>query len=172
MCAPSTLPAPPSSATLASPGPHLALHRMPSPLGSAVRKSVQPAAELQYLQRHHDVLHVQGALRAHLPPICVFEPSPCALPLRGCHPTPSVSQLAPRPASYALLFLGSAVRVGVQPTADSRHVQRHRHELHVQRALCPCPANHPAPVPHVDPHRMLSVLLSAGRVGVQPAAGF
>ena len=160
MCAPSTLPAPPSSATLASPGPHLALHRMPSPLGSAVRKSVQPAAELQYLQRHHGVLHVRGALRARgLPPICIFEPAPARC-LRGCHPPLSVSQLSPA-RTRSPSSLGLAVRMGVQPTAELWHVQCHRHELHALRALSPRPAHHPAPSPHLATHRMPSLRLGS-----------
>eukprot|EP00964_Phaeocystis_antarctica_P090487 scaffold57887_cov63-Phaeocystis_antarctica.AAC.2 len=103
MCAPSTLPAPPSSATLASPGPHLALHRMPSPLGSAVRKSVQPAAELQYLPRDHDVLHVRGALRARgLPPNLYIRARPCALPARL---SPTAFRLPALTCSHLLALL-------------------------------------------------------------------
>ena len=41
----------------------------------------------------------------------------------------------------------SAVRVGVRPAAELRHVQGHNHEQHVQRALCACPS----PRPSVEP---------------------
>eukprot|EP00964_Phaeocystis_antarctica_P010139 scaffold5552_cov52-Phaeocystis_antarctica.AAC.4 len=36
-------------------------------------------------------------------------------------------------------FRLSAVRVGVQPAAELRHLQRHEHVRHVQRALLPLP---------------------------------
>eukprot|EP00964_Phaeocystis_antarctica_P112616 scaffold76745_cov60-Phaeocystis_antarctica.AAC.1 len=85
-------------------------------------------------------------------------------------------------------FRLSAGRVGVQPAAELRHLQRHEHGLHVRGALLPVPcpslqsspALHaactaiarrlPPPGPHVAPHRMPSFRLSAGGVGVQPAA--
>ena len=64
---------------------------------------------------------------------------------------PPASRPAPHSASYALPPpshtslriirppFDSAVRVGVQPAAELRHVQRHGHELHVLRALSVCP---------------------------------
>eukprot|EP00964_Phaeocystis_antarctica_P047610 scaffold27545_cov52-Phaeocystis_antarctica.AAC.2 len=81
----------------------------------------------------------------------------------------------------------SAVRVGVQSAAELRHLQRHNHEAHVHRALLPVPCPESAVEPPLHDgrrrprllarthprtaHRMPSVRLSAGRVGVQPAAG-
>ena len=86
-------------------------------------------------------------------------------------------------------FRLSAVRVGVQPAAELRHLQRHNHAAHVLRALLPVPCpricsralsctlrapRSPAasrlPTRTLAPHRMPSVRLSAGRVSVQPAA--
>eukprot|EP00964_Phaeocystis_antarctica_P032959 scaffold18676_cov52-Phaeocystis_antarctica.AAC.2 len=84
----------------------------------------------------------------------------------------------------------SAGRVGVQPAAELRHLQRHEHAPDVLRALLlvPCPISAveppaparclyrrrpPPPVPsgsNIVPHRMPSFRLSAGRGGVQPAA--
>ena len=64
--------------------------------------------------------------------------------MRRRHPA-----LARLPARVALashaLSIDLAARVGVQPAAEFRHVQSHRHELHVLCALreLPCP---PSPV--------------------------
>ena len=81
-----------------------------------------------------------------------------------------------------------AGRVGVEPAAELRHVQRPTHGLHVQGALRACPASSlhswalPAhclrrghPTPSSLPTPMLPLFLctpldSAGRVDVQPAA--
>eukprot|EP00964_Phaeocystis_antarctica_P038133 scaffold21831_cov48-Phaeocystis_antarctica.AAC.1 len=41
-------------------------------------------------------------------------------------------------------FRLSAVRVGVQPAAELRHLQRHRHGLHVPGALLPVPCSQSA----------------------------
>eukprot|EP00964_Phaeocystis_antarctica_P069243 scaffold42036_cov45-Phaeocystis_antarctica.AAC.2 len=60
------------------------------------------------------------------------------------------SRSARRPAQNALLRL-SAVRVGVQPAAELRHLQCHRHVRHVQRATAllpvPCPESAVEPSP-------------------------
>ena len=49
------------------------------------------------------------------------------------------------PARMPLLFrcfpLDSAVHVGLQPAAELRHLQRHKHERNVLRALRACPAS-------------------------------
>eukprot|EP00964_Phaeocystis_antarctica_P008224 scaffold4429_cov36-Phaeocystis_antarctica.AAC.2 len=87
-------------------------------------------------------------------------------------------------------FRLSAGRVGVQPAAELRHLQRHGHALHVRRARSypmPCPQSAVEPFSarclrrgrlpppacrpaFLAPHRMPFFRLSAGRVGVQPAA--
>eukprot|EP00964_Phaeocystis_antarctica_P139263 scaffold104014_cov36-Phaeocystis_antarctica.AAC.1 len=85
------------------PGPHLVPHRMPSFRLSAVRESVQPAAELRHLQRHGHVGHV---LRALLPVPCpqpAVDPSPARCVRCGRLP-PAASRAARRPASHALLL--------------------------------------------------------------------
>ena len=49
----------------------------------------------------------------------------------------------------------SAARVGVQPAAELRHLQRHEHERHVLRALLPvpCPQSAVEPCPARCVHR-------------------
>eukprot|EP00964_Phaeocystis_antarctica_P112781 scaffold76891_cov58-Phaeocystis_antarctica.AAC.2 len=49
----------------------------------------------------------------------------------------------------------SAVRDGVQPAAELRHLQRHRHAIHVLRALLPepCPQSAVEPSPARCLHR-------------------
>eukprot|EP00964_Phaeocystis_antarctica_P034498 scaffold19637_cov48-Phaeocystis_antarctica.AAC.1 len=104
--------------------------------------------------------------------------------------TPSPPSAGPHPHSASHTpFLLSAVRVGVQPATELRHLQRHDHERHVLRALLPVPCSQsavepsplhaacpavarrpPASGPHLAPQHMPSFRLSAGRDGVQPAA--
>eukprot|EP00964_Phaeocystis_antarctica_P019074 scaffold10522_cov62-Phaeocystis_antarctica.AAC.5 len=103
-------------------------------------------------------------------------------------PPPS-PQLAPHLLCPPFDSEDSAGRVGVQPATKPRYLQRHRHELHVLRALLPVPfpaflqtipplhaactavaRRLPRPSRQLAPHRMPSVRLSAERVGVQPAA--
>eukprot|EP00964_Phaeocystis_antarctica_P062410 scaffold37392_cov69-Phaeocystis_antarctica.AAC.1 len=114
-----------------------------------------------------------------------------ALPCTLCAPRSpaAASRLSPHLAAQVMpAFRLSAVCLGVQPAAGLRHLQRHEHELHVRGALlpvpCPIPAAEPSPCtplpmhvrhlppsgPHVVPHRMPSLRLSAVCVGVQPAA--
>ena len=106
------------------------------PFDSAVHVGLQPAAELRHLQRHDHVLHVRGALRA-----CPWPPSLesglfRACPLCAAHTTgPPASRLAPLPPRIACPPFDSTARVGLQPAAELRHLQRHDHALHVQRAL-------------------------------------
>ena len=107
------------------------------PLDSAGHEGVQPAAQLRHVQGHSHGVHVLRALRA-----C---PGPCAalsraLPVHAdCgrrHPTPS--RLPGRTCSrIACPPFHTAGSDGVQPAADLRHLQRHGHALHVQRALLP-----------------------------------
>eukprot|EP00964_Phaeocystis_antarctica_P143392 scaffold108938_cov51-Phaeocystis_antarctica.AAC.3 len=67
---------------------------------------------------------------------------PRACRLRRCRPTPChlPARTSPRiscPPS------DSAVRDGVQPAAELRHVQGHDHALDVRRALHACPGPQP-----------------------------
>eukprot|EP00964_Phaeocystis_antarctica_P079091 scaffold49241_cov81-Phaeocystis_antarctica.AAC.1 len=149
---------------------------MPSFRLSAGRVGVQPAAELRHLQRHGHGLHI---LRALLPVPCpqsAVEPSPARCVRRGRPPPPACwpPHLSLHGKSSSRL---SAERAGVQPAAELRHLPRHEHGRHVQRALLTSPlltarspAALPPPGPNLAPPRMPSFRLSAGRVGVQPAA--
>eukprot|EP00964_Phaeocystis_antarctica_P009989 scaffold5448_cov59-Phaeocystis_antarctica.AAC.1 len=108
---------------------------------------------------------------------CTATPPPCAL----APPTPRVALHVPR--------CDSAGRVGVQPAAELRHVQRHEHGLHVLRAhpaRVPCPVSSwflraPLRAPPHRPHASSRLLAprvaihvprcdSADSGGVQPAA--
>ena len=74
-----------------------------------------------------------------LPPLSLDSGPPRACRLRRRHPAPS--RLPGRTSSHtARPPFDSAVRVGVQPSAELRHVQRHEHVPHVLRALRACPA--------------------------------
>ena len=106
---------------------------MPS-LGSAARVCVQSAAELRYVQCHGDERHVLRVLRACPPAFSQ------ALPLRAACAAAAPHALPPprartSPCCIACPSLGSAGRVGVQPAAELRHVQRDEHALHIPRAL-------------------------------------
>ena len=107
---------------------------MPSFRLSAGRVGVQPAAEPRHVQRHNHVRHVPSAL---LPVPC--HQSAVAPSLARCLPPRSSTACCPRPAHFASLrmpfFRLSAERVGVQPVAELRHVQRHEHAIHVLRAF-------------------------------------
>jgi hypothetical protein len=139
-----TLHAPSPPHALPPPAPHAASHRTPSSRHSAGRVGVQPAAEPRHLQRHRHERHVLCALRACPNPRPPVRPSPAARCTRCRRPTPC--RLPPRmpPAPHAAShrtpsLRHSAVRVGVQPAAEPRHLQRHNHERHVWRALRSCP---------------------------------
>ena len=85
------------------------------------------------------------------------------------------------------LRLGMPGRAGVQSAAELRHVQRHRHELHVLRALRACPGPHslelgppracrlrrrrptPSLPAHISPRSVCPPSDSAVRGGFQPA---
>ena len=129
----------------------LAPHRMPSFRLSAERVArrcdhgarlssagVQPATKLRHVQRHNHGLDV---LRALLPVPCSRRALPCMLRVP---PSPATSRtsrglhLIPRIVSPFRLL---AEHVGVQPAAEFRHVQRHKHEQHVRggTALLPMP---------------------------------
>eukprot|EP00964_Phaeocystis_antarctica_P052428 scaffold30701_cov45-Phaeocystis_antarctica.AAC.1 len=83
-------------------------------------------------------------------PVPQFAVAPCpARRVRRSRPPPA----APRPSYLAPhrmpFFRLSAARAGVQPAAELRHLQRHKHERHVLRALLPvpCPQSTVAPSP-------------------------
>ena len=85
------------------------------------------------------------------PPAFTAGPSRCAC--RSCAaagPRAPASQPTPRPASHAPLF-DLTGRVGVQPAAELRHVQRHEHAAYVRGALHACLSS---PSLQSDPHPM------------------
>ena len=106
---------------------------------SAGREGVQPAAELRHVQRHNHGIHVPGALRA-CPASSLHSCVHTARCLRRRRAT--TSRLPARMAPLFLCFpFLSADRVRVQPAAEPRHVQRHKHAEHVYGALRTCPAS-------------------------------
>ena len=164
------------------------------PFDSAEREGLQPAAELRHLQRHDHARNVLRALRA-----CPWPPSLESGLSRACllcatsTPGPPAFRLAPLPpASHAL----PSTRQGASASttaAELRHLQRHRHELHVLRALparalgpqalsrafSPCMPlvcrHHTTGPPafrlaHLSPRIACAPFDSAVRVGLQPAA--
>ena len=93
----------------------------------------------------------------------MFQVRSCPCPAPNLQTSPPVHDACTATARRVLPPLGpyfaphrmpsvrlSAVRVGVQPAAELRHLQRHNHALHVQRALlpvaCPQSAVEPSPV--------------------------
>eukprot|EP00964_Phaeocystis_antarctica_P057098 scaffold33741_cov63-Phaeocystis_antarctica.AAC.9 len=88
----------------------------------------------------HYMFYVRSA-RAQAPSLQSGPPRACHL---RCHrPTPF--NLPARTSSrIACPPLDSAAREGVQPAAELRHVQGHRHALDVHRALRACPGPQPS----------------------------
>eukprot|EP00964_Phaeocystis_antarctica_P104650 scaffold69773_cov45-Phaeocystis_antarctica.AAC.1 len=78
-------------------------------------------------------------MRAASTPRRTSPPSGCAR--ERCRAVSSASQPARRPAPHMPSFRLSAVRVGVQPAAELRHLQRHEHAIHVRGALLPVPCS-------------------------------
>ena len=130
--------------------------------------------------------------------MCVPSPRPPAGPFPACRfalaPSPSPTALSPPGPHLDPRFVcppcDSAGRVGLQPAAELRYVQRHKHAGHVQCA-CPRPVRPPQPSPslraacavssprpppsHLSrpaarPRFVSSPCDSAGRGGLQPAA--
>jgi len=66
-------------------------------------------------------------------------PVHAALVVPPPHRRPSRLRARTSPPRIACPPLDSAGRVGLQPAAELRHLQRHDHELHVLRALRACP---------------------------------
>ena len=80
------------------------------------------------------------------------------------HPRPSRLPARTSSPRIACPPFDSAARVGLQPAAELRHLQRHDHGLHVQRALRACPWP-PSPEPGLFP-----VLHAACRAATTPQA--
>ena len=127
---------------LPPPGPQLAPHVAPHerPCDSAAGKRVQSAAEPRHVQRHEHAVHVPGALRA-CPASHHRGWALAARSLSDCR-LPTSRHPARMPLLLLRLPLDSAGRDGVQPAAEPRHVQRHRHAVHVCGAHRACPASH------------------------------
>eukprot|EP00964_Phaeocystis_antarctica_P026660 scaffold15022_cov48-Phaeocystis_antarctica.AAC.1 len=83
------------------------------------------------------------------------ESSPARRVHRGRPPPPAFRYSAPLPTHRIPFVRLSAGRVGVQPTAELRHLQRHDHGLHVSGALLPvhCPQSALEPSPTRRLHR-------------------
>ena len=114
------------------------------PCNSAGGVGVQPAAELRHVERHIYKAHVCGALRAcSNPTLTPTDFSSRALGSQRVHAACAATATAPsrrptpRPDPHTSPLYRLAGRVGVQPAAEFRHVQRHRHDIHVPRALPP-----------------------------------
>eukprot|EP00964_Phaeocystis_antarctica_P109114 scaffold73604_cov48-Phaeocystis_antarctica.AAC.2 len=176
---------------LPPPGPHLSPHRMPS------------FDSRQDAQAFNQPLSFDTSSATDMQSMFSVRSSPCPAP-NLCSQAPPCALLAPRsPAAFRLLppaprptrrapsFRLSAEREGVQPAAEFRHLQRHKHVRHVLGALLPVPCSQsmqssppvdaacrcsrpPPPASRpvcLAPHRMPFFRLSAGqRGGVQPAA--
>ena len=152
---------------LPSPGPHIAPNRMPSFRISAGREGVQPATDSRHVQRQRHELDVIRALL----PCCPHNYVVGSFPARSClHRRPLVSWPAPRPAPCALLSARQDAREFNQPlTFNTSSVTDMSWMFYVRPQHAPCALLSPQ-YEHLIPHRMPSVRLSAGRVGVQSAA--
>eukprot|EP00964_Phaeocystis_antarctica_P041071 scaffold23483_cov58-Phaeocystis_antarctica.AAC.1 len=118
---------------------------MPSSRLSAGRVGVQPAAELRHLQRHDHAHHVRCALLpVPSPNLQSSPPLHAACTAVGRHLRLAGLHIAPHRTPF---FRRSAVRVGVQPAAELRHLQRHNHEPHVPGVLLPVPCSESAVEP-------------------------
>ena len=164
------------------------------PSGWTGRGCVQPAAEPRHVQRHNHALNVWertnavwGAQRA-LPAATTVERSLHVACATAASPTPYCFPSRVSPFFRCFPF-DAAASVGVQPAAKLRHVQRHKHAIHVYGALYACPASslHSWALParclrrhryfthsrlpaRMPPLFLCTPLDSAGRVAVQPAA--
>ena len=116
------------------------------------RIGLQPAADYRHVQSHNHEQDVSCAPALAMRPIPKWA-SPC---------TPLAPPSAPRPSRILALTSSQLVcppfdstgSVGVQPAAESMHVERHRHVRHVlcaaARALRPIPSR-PFPCKTVAP---------------------
>eukprot|EP00964_Phaeocystis_antarctica_P004953 scaffold2698_cov48-Phaeocystis_antarctica.AAC.5 len=162
---------------------------MPSFRLSAVRVSVQPAAELRHLQRHKHAPHVPGAL---LPVSCsqsAVDPSPArALCTTVVHrllpPDPYTS---PRTACPSFDSRQGASAFNQPLSFDTSSVTNMGYMFSVRSSPCPAPNLQSSPplhaactavarrlrppgTLHLAPHCMPFFRLSVVRVGVQSAA--
>ena len=146
------------------------------PSNSTGRVVLQPATELQHVQRHRHGRHVSGALRA-CPGPPAFSRSPSrACRLRRHRPTPShLPALTPRPASYALLSTRQLAKAFNQPLSfDTSSVTNMEVMFRVRadralaptniqsgpslRAACAAPRSHTSgPAPCTASHARLSI---------------
>ena len=131
------------------PARQLAPHLTPSFRLWPGRVGVQPAAELRHLQSHKHEQHVRGALLHVSYPESADEPFPTRCfhysPLSPGPPSPASRPGARSLASHRVPSVRlSAARVGVQPAAELRHLQRHKYGLHAQGALLNVPCTQSA----------------------------
>ena len=110
------------------------------PFDAAERVGFQPAAEPRDFKCHPNGLHVLRALCA-CPASSLHSwvlPARCLRRRRSSTPSRHRARMS---RLFRCFPFDSAVRVGVQPAAEPRHVQRHEHAIHVSGALRACPAS-------------------------------
>ena len=127
---------------------HTSLRIVRPPFDSAGRGGVQPAAKLRHIQRHAHALDVPGALRASPGPQLSVGLFPFMLLAPRRRPTPLPPPARIWPCIVCPRF-DSAASDSLQPAAEPRHVQGHRHALHVLGAhrTCPLPPAFSRPPP-------------------------
>ena len=169
---PRALPEPPHSRVLrmragcaaAAPDTLLRQRVQTPPFDSADCAEVQPAAELQHVQRHEHGCHVLRALAPRVPcPPALSR----VLPLHATCAAATSCLPARTSPGIACPPFDSAVRGGVQPAAELPRVQRHGHELDVLRALAaralpPSPPFESSPR-DLTPHRVPSFRFGSTR---------
>ena len=91
-------------------------HRIPAPFDSAVRVSVQPAAQLRYVQGHDHAQHVLRARSARaLAPKALSRAVPVHAACVAANQRPHASRAAPLPTSHARLSTRQIASVFNQP---------------------------------------------------------
>ena len=117
----------------------------PPAFDSAGRGGVQPTGGLRHVQRHGHGRHVRGALS-----VCPLYPQHFSRALLVhavlAPPPPHTPSRLPNRTSPRIIcpFRLCTGHDGLQPAAELRHVQSHRHVRHVLRALRACPVPQPS----------------------------
>ena len=166
--------APPPPHALPPPGPHLTPHPACPPFGDSRQHASSFNQPLSFDTSSVTNMWATFSVRSSPCPTPNLQSSPpvhaaCAAVAR--HLPPPGPHLAPhRMPSFHFDLAASG---GVQPAAELRHVQRHDHGIHVQRAPRACPGPRPSVgpspctplAPHCRPHS-----LPASRPAPHPAS--